>query len=88
MEKMPFFLHGEVASWEIVIWEVAAWKLLIWEVATWEVALGKMPLGKYLMPILFCDDACLKISKTCSIRFQRYRVRKFEFVAKTQFLCF
>ena len=36
MGKMPFFLHGEVATWEIV---------------TWEVALGKMPLGKHLTPI-------------------------------------
>ena len=36
MGETPFFLHGEVATWEIV---------------TWEVALGKMPLGKYLTPI-------------------------------------
>jgi len=36
MGEMPFFLHGEFATWEIV---------------TWEVALGKMPLGKYLTPI-------------------------------------
>ena len=35
MGKMPFFLHVEVATWEIV---------------TWEVALGKRPLGKYLTP--------------------------------------
>jgi len=24
MGKMPFILHGEVATWEIVSWEVAA----------------------------------------------------------------
>ena len=42
MGKMPFSLHGEVATWEIVIWEVSAW----------EVAQGKMLLGKYLTPFL------------------------------------
>ena len=53
MGKMPFFLLGEVATWEIVIWENVhlgscfLGKLHIWEVATWEIVtwevFGKVP---------------------------------------------
>ena len=50
---MPFFLHGEVASWEIVIWEnvhLGSCRLEIahlgschLESCPWENAFGKVP---------------------------------------------
>jgi len=53
MGKMPFFLHGEVATWENVICEVAAWEMAHLESChfgnchlgscPWENAFGKVP---------------------------------------------
>ena len=45
---MPFFLHGEVASWEIVIWEnvhLGSCRLEIAHLGSfpWENAFGKVP---------------------------------------------
>ena len=46
--KLLLFLHGEVATWEVVIREIAHLgschlEKYPWEVATWESAFGKVP---------------------------------------------
>ena len=50
-EKFPLFLHGEVATWEIVIWEnvhLESCRLgnCHLEKYPWEVAAGKKTFGK------------------------------------------
>ena len=63
--KLPLFLQGEVATWEIVIWENVHLESAAWEiahlgschlekypckVAAWEKAFGKVPNIKIYTP--------------------------------------
>ena len=56
MGKIPFFLHGEVATWEIVIWEnvhlggcrLGNCTFRKLPLVKSHFSLGKMLLGKYI----------------------------------------
>jgi len=47
MGKMSFFLHGEVATWEIVIWENVHFGSFHLGNCHLGSSLEKMPLGKH-----------------------------------------
>ena len=54
---MPFFLHGEVATWEIVIWENVHFgscrlgSCSFWKLPLGKLSFGKLPLGKFLWEV-------------------------------------